>query len=147
MRQWLADKMIPKTVNLVKKCIEKKHKVVIFCAYDNEINKFVEEFKDICVFHNGKLNEKKKNEAVEKFQNDDNVKVFIGNIQSASVGLTLTISNVVVFNNFSFVPSDNQQAEDRIYRIGQTKPCTVYYQSFNGTYFDKMLEIVQTIYS
>jgi SNF2 family DNA or RNA helicase len=48
----------------------------------------------------------------------------------------------VVFNNFSFTPSDNLQAEDRIHRIGQTKPCTVYYQSFNGTYFDKMLEIV-----
>jgi SWI/SNF-related matrix-associated actin-dependent regulator 1 of chromatin subfamily A len=68
--------------------------------------------------------------------------VFIGNIFSAGVGLTLTKGDVVLFNNFSFVPSDNLQCEDRIHRIGQTKPCTVYYQSFNGTYFDKMLEIV-----
>ena len=142
MRQWLADKMIPKTISLTRKCIEKNHKVIIFCAYDNEINKFVEEFKNECVFHNGKLNAKKKNDAVEKFQNDDNIKVFIGNIQSASVGLTLIAGDVVIFNNFSFVPSDNQQAEERIFRIGQTKPCTVYYQSFNDTYFDKMLEIV-----
>ena len=68
--------------------------------------------------------------------------MFIGNIFSAGVGLTLTEGSVVCFNNFSFVPSDNWQAEDRVYRIGQTKPCTIYYQSFNGTYFDKMLEIV-----
>ena len=142
MRQWLADKMIPKTIDLVKKCVAVGRKVVIFCAYDNEINKFVEEFKDICVFHNGKINEKKKNEAVERFQNDDNIKVFIGNIFSAGVGLTLTSASVVVFNNFSFVPSDCLQCEDRVYRIGQDKPCTIYYQSFNGTYFDKMLEIV-----
>jgi SWI/SNF-related matrix-associated actin-dependent regulator 1 of chromatin subfamily A len=142
MRQWLADKMIPKTVSLVKKCVELGHKVLIFCAFDNEINKFVEEFGDICVYHNGKLNEKKKNEAVEKFQNDDNVKVFIGNIFSAGVGLTLTAGTVCVFNNFSFVPADNLQCQDRIHRLNQTKPCTVYYQSFNGTYFDKMLEIV-----
>lgn len=142
MRQWLADKMIPKTISLVRKCIEKNHKVIIFCAYDNEINKFKEEFKDCCVYHNGKINEKKKSNAVDKFQNDDSVKVFIGNIFSAGVGLTLIAGDVVVFNNFSFVPSDNQQAEDRIHRIGQTKPCTIYYQSFNGTYFDKMLEIV-----
>ena len=142
MRQWLADKMIPRTISLVRKCIENNHKVIIFCAYDNEINKFKEEFTDCCVYHNGKINEKKKNEAVEKFQNDDKIKVFIGNIFSAGVGLTLIASDVVVFNNFSFTPSDNLQAEDRIHRIGQTKPCTVYYQSFNGTYFDKMLEIV-----
>lgn len=144
MRQWLADKMIPKTISLARKCIDKGHKVIIFCAYDNEINKFIEEFKDICVYHNGKINEKKKNEAVDNFQNDDNVKVFIGNIFSAGVGLTLTAATVCIFNNFSFVPSDNLQCEDRIHRLNQTKPCTVYYQSFNGTYFDKMLEIVHS---
>jgi SNF2 family DNA or RNA helicase len=142
LRQWLADKMIPKTISLAKKCIELNHKIVIFCAYDNEINKLVEEFGDTCVYHNGKLTEKKKNEAVEKFQNDDSVKVFIGNIFSAGVGLTLVAGDVVIFNNFSFVPADNLQAEDRIHRLNQTKPCTIYYQSFNGTYFDKMLEIV-----
>ena len=142
MRQWLADKMIPKTVDLVKKCVDIGRKVIIFCAYDNEINKLKEAFPGICVFHNGKIDEKKKNDAVERFQNDENIKVFIGNITSASVGLTLTSASVVVFNNFSFVPAENLQAEDRCYRIGQTKPCTIYYQSFNDTYFDKMLEIV-----
>ena len=142
MRQWLADKMIPRTIGLAKKCIELNHKIVIFCAYDNEIDKFREEFGNMCVYHNGKLTEKKKNEAVEKFQNDDSVKVFIGNIISAGVGLTLTSASVAIFNNFSFVPADNLQCEDRIHRLNQTKPCTVYYQSFNDTYFDKMLEIV-----
>lgn len=142
MRQWLADKMIPRTIDLAKKCIDLNHKIVIFCAYDNEIEKFKKEFGNTCVYHNGKLTEKKKNEAVEKFQNDDSVKVFVGNIISAGVGLTLTSASVAIFNNFSFVPADNLQCEDRIHRLNQTKPCTVYYQSFNGTYFDKMLEIV-----
>ena len=143
LRQWLADKMIPRTISLVNKCIEKNHKVIIFCAYDKEIDAFNEAFKGISVFHNGKISLKKKNDAVEQFQNNDNIKVFIGNIQSASVGLTLTAGDVVVFNNFSFTPSDNLQAENRIHRLSQTKPCTVYYQSFNGTYFDHMLEIVR----
>ena len=98
LRQWLADRMIPRTISLTKKCIEKGHKVIIFCAYDNEINTFKKEFKDISVFHNGKITLKKKNKAVEEFQNNDNIKVFIGNIQSASVGLTLTAGDVVVFN-------------------------------------------------
>ena len=142
MRQWLADKMITRTIDLAKKCVDLNHKVVIFCAFDNEIDKFKEEFKNLCVYHNGKLTEKKKNESVEKFQNDDNIKIFIGNIISAGVGLTLVASDVVIFNNFSFVPADNLQCEDRVHRINQTKPCTIYYQSFNNTYYDKMLEIV-----
>ena len=126
MRQWLADKMITRTIDLTRKCIDIGRKVIIFCAYDNEINKFVEEFGDICVYHNGKLNEKKKNEAVEKFQNDDNIKVFIGNIVSSGVGITLTKASVVIFNSFSFTPSDCKQCEDRVYRIGQNKNCTIY---------------------
>lgn len=141
LRQWLAEKMIPRTIDLAEKCIERGHKVIIFCAYDKEVNTLREHFKERCVYHNGKLTEKKKNDAIEKFQNDDSIKVFIGNIVSAGVGLTLIAGTVVIFNNFSFVPSDNQQCEDRIHRINQTKPCTVYYQSFNGTYFDRMLEI------
>ena len=142
MRQWLADKMIPRTISLVKKCVDLGHKVIIFCAYDNEIKQFVEAFDKQCVFHNGKINEKKKNEAVEAFQNNPDVKVFIGNIFSAGVGISLTSATVCVFNNFSFVPADNLQAEDRIHRLNQTRPCTIYYQSFNETYYDKMLEII-----
>lgn len=142
MRQWLADKMISRTVSLVEKCIATGRKVVIFCSFDNEIDQLRESFKDKCVYHNGKISEKKKNIAVDKFQNDDNVRVFIGNIQSASTGITLIGGTVVVFNSFSFTDSDNSQAEDRVWRIGQKNPCTIYYQSFNGTYFDRMLEIV-----
>lgn len=142
MRQWLADKMILKTVDLVNKCVSLGHKVIVFCAYDNEINRFREEFGSIAVYHNGKLNEKKKDIAVERFQNDDNIKVFIGNIVSSGVGITLTKASVVIFNSFSFTPSDCKQCEDRVYRIGQNKNCTIYYQSFNGTYFDRMLEII-----
>ena len=87
---------------------------------------------------------KKKDKSVEEFQNNPNIRVFIGNIQSAGVGLTLVASRVAIFNSFSWVSGDNLQAEDRIHRLNQTKPCTIYYQSFNATYFDKMLEIVHS---
>lgn len=141
-RQWLADKMINRTISLVDKCLNLGHKVIIFCSFDNEINTFRKYYNDKCVIHNGKITEKKKNESVNAFQNDDNIKVFIGNITSAGVGLSLTASDVAVFNSISFTPADNLQCEDRIHRLNQTKPCTIYYQSFNGTYYDKMLDIV-----
>lgn len=141
-RQWLANSMVPRTIELVKKCIEKGNKVVVFCSFDEELNAIKEEFKDICVVHNGKMTPKKKTESVERFQNDDNVKIFIGNIQSAGVGLTLVSSRIVVFNSITFVPGDMLQAEDRVHRLNQTKDCMIYYQLFNDTYMGHMFDVV-----
>lgn len=143
LRQWLATNMIPKTISLAKKCIEKGHKVIIFCSFDEEILKLKEEFGDICVIHNGKITLKKKDKAVEAFQNDNNVKVFIGNIVSSSVGLTLTEGTVEIFNSFSWVSGENEQAEGRIHRLTQTKPVTIYYQIYKDTFYEEMFDKVR----
>lgn len=143
LRQWVARHMLPKTIELAKQCVEEGNKIIIFCAYDEEVNTLKEHFGDIAVYHNGKLNMKQKEEAVVRFQTDDSIKVFIGNIQSAGVGLTLTAAHISVFNSFSFVPGDNEQCENRIHRLSQTKDCTVYYQIFNNTFFEEMFDKVK----
>ena len=135
--------MVGNTIDLAKKCIKTGRKVVIFCSFDDELYAIRDAFKDICVIHNGKMLPKKKNEAVEKFQNDPNIKVFIGNINSAGVGITLVAGTVAIFNNFSWVSGDNLQAEDRIYRLNQTKNVTIYYQVFKDTFYEDMFEKVR----
>ena len=143
MRQWLANSMTSKTISLARKCINLGHKVVIFCSFDEELNTIKEAFKDICVVHNGKMTIKKKDKSVEEFQNNPNVKVFIGNIQSAGVGLTLVASRVAIFNSFSWVSGDNLQAEDRIHRLNQKNDVTIYYQVFADTFYKEMFDKVR----
>ena len=143
LRQWLSNEMVGNTIDLAKKCIKTGRKVVIFCSFDDELYAIRDAFKDICVIHNGKMLPKKKNEAVDKFQNDPNIKVFIGNINSAGVGITLVAGTVAIFNNFSWVSGDNLQAEDRIYRLNQTKNVTIYYQVFKDTFYEEMFEKVR----
>ena len=143
MRQWLANAMTEKTIDLARKCVDLGHKVVIFCAFDDELNTIKEAFKDICVVHNGKMLTKRKNKSVEEFQNNPNIKVFIGNIQSAGVGLTLVASDVAIFNSFSWVSGDNLQAEDRIHRLNQKKNVTIYYQVFSDTFYKEMFDKVR----
>jgi len=143
LRMWLSKTMVDKTIDLAKKCVDLGHKVVIFCSFDEELNTIKEAFKDICVVHNGKMLAKRKDKSVAEFQDNPKIKVFIGNIQSASVGLTLISSDVMIFNSFSWLSIDNQQAEDRIHRIGQKKPVTIYYQVFSNTFYKEMLDKVR----
>lgn len=144
LKQWLSDKMISRTVNLAKKHISNGEKVIIMCSFDNEIKKLKEEFGDSCVVYNGKMTAKKKEKSQSEFMNDDSKKVFIGNIISAGVGITLTSANICIFNSFSFVPGDNLQAQDRIHRLNQTKDCIVYYQVFSNTYYEDIFNTVMS---
>ena len=143
MRQWLANAMTSKTIDLARKCINLGHKVVIFCSFDEELNTIKEAFKDICVVHNGKMLAKKKDKSVTEFQENPGIKVFIGNIQSAGVGLTLVASRVAIFNSFSWVSGDNLQAEDRIHRLNQKNDVTIYYQVFSDTFYKEMFDKVR----
>jgi len=141
-RKYLSNQMVPNTIKLADSFIEKGEKVVIACCYDEELYTLKEYYGDRCVIYNGKVSAKDKDKNIEKFTNDPNIMVFIGNIQAAGVGITLLASHVLIFNNISFVPGDNLQMQDRIFRIGQTKDVDIYYQIFKDTQYEKMWNIV-----
>ena len=141
-RKYLSNQMVPNTIKLADSFIEKGEKVVIACCYDEELYTLKEYYGDRCVIYNGKVSAKDKDKNIEKFTNDPNIMVFIGNIQAAGVGITLLASHTLIFNNISFVPGDNLQMQDRIYRIGQTKDVDIYYQIFRDTQYEKMWNIV-----
>ena len=141
-RRYLSNQMVPYTERLADKLIAKGEKVVIACCYDEEIYTLKDYYGDAAVLYNGKCSLKQKDAAVEAFMGDDNVKVFLGNIQSAGVGITLTSSSKLIFSDMSYVPADNEQMQDRVYRIGQEKPVDIYYQIFRGTQYERMWNIV-----
>ena len=60
-------------------------------------------------------------EARQAFQNDPAVRVFVGQIRTGGIGLTLTAAKTVVYFSNSFSTEDRVQSEDRAHRIGQTK--------------------------
>lgn len=141
-RKYLSNQMVPNTISMTDDFIENNEKVVIACCYDEELYTLREYFGEKCVIYNGKMSLKEKDEAVRKFMNDNETKIFIGNINAAGVGITLTSATKLIFNNISFVPGDNQQMCDRIHRLNQTKPVDIYYQLFRGTQYEKMWNIV-----
>lgn len=132
-RKYCAMEMIPYTIRAAENLISNGKKVIIATCYDDEINELKKYFGDRAVIYNGKMNIKQKDNAKEMFLNNPNVTVFLGNIVAASVGLTLIVSNTLIFNSFSYTSAENKQMEDRIYRIGQTKDVDIYYHMFRNT--------------
>lgn len=140
-RQYLSMQMVPHTEELADKIISGGDKVVIACCYDEELYTLQEYYGDRCVIYNGKMSLKQKDDAIVKFTTDDNIKVFIGNMEASSKGITLISSHNLIFNDISYVYAENSQMEDRVHRIGQKKVCHIFYQIFNNTEYANMWEI------
>ncbi len=144
LRKFVAMEMIPNTIELVDDLILEDKKVIIFTTFTEELNELKNHFGKKCVTHNGPMSTKDKQKSVDEFQNNPNIKVFIGNVISAGVGITLTAANVVVFNSYAWVPGINNQCEDRSHRLGQKSDVLVYYQLFENSVSVRIWETLKS---
>jgi SWI/SNF-related matrix-associated actin-dependent regulator 1 of chromatin subfamily A len=133
VRQIIADEKISQTIEIAENIIEQDKKVIIFCNFTDSLNKITEHFGKAAVKLDGSMSKHERQFSVDQFQENDKVKVFVGNIKAAGVGITLTSAEAVIFNDLSFLPSDHAQSEDRAYRYGQKNNVLVYYPIFENT--------------
>jgi SWI/SNF-related matrix-associated actin-dependent regulator 1 of chromatin subfamily A len=133
VRQIIADEKIEQTIELAENIVEQDKKVIIFCNFTDSLNKITEHFGKAAVKLDGSMSKVERQNSVDQFQENPKVKVFVGNIKAAGVGITLTAAEAVIMNDLSFLPSDHAQAEDRAYRYGQKNNVLVYYPIFENT--------------
>ena len=79
-------------------------------------------------------------EQVRQFQENPDITVFVGQIATAGMGITLTAASTMIFYSLSYSSSDFEQAKARIHRSGQTQPCTYYYLLARKTVDEKILK-------
>lgn len=142
-RKLIAREKVPYTCELIDKFLELDKKVIVFTNFTDTLEMIKEKYSKNCVVVNGSTSKMKRQEAVDRFQTDPKIKVFIGNIIAAGVGLTLTAAEGVIMNDLSFVPSHHSQAEDRANRIGQKNSVIVYYPIFEDTIEINIYNILQ----
>jgi SNF2 family DNA or RNA helicase len=143
IRQLISYEKIPYTCELIDKCLEQGKKVIILTNFTMTLDMLHEKYKKNSVTLDGRMSKDKRQDSVDRFQNDDKIKVFIGNIKAAGVGITLTAAEVVIMNDLSFVPADHSQGEDRAYRYGQKNSVLVYYPVFENTVEKVIYNILQ----
>jgi len=133
VRQLIADEKTQHTIELAENIIEQGKKVIIFCNFTHSLEIIYNHFGKAAVRLDGSMSKLQRQDAVDRFQEDEKVKVFVGNIKAAGVGITLTAAEAVIMNDLSFLPSDHSQSEDRAYRYGQKNNVLVYYPIFDNT--------------
>jgi SWI/SNF-related matrix-associated actin-dependent regulator 1 of chromatin subfamily A len=126
-RQALADAKVKATVDLVTGAVEQGEKVIVFSCFEEPVQKLVEAFRGAAILLTGSTPSEKRQAMVDRFQQDDRIRVFVANIIAGGIGHNLTAATQVVFNDLDWVPANHWQAEDRAYRIGQTRTVNVTY--------------------
>lgn len=134
LRHETALAKVPDVIEHCKSVLDETAKIVIFAHHKDVIDKIREglvEFKPVIV--TGDMDTNARQVAVDKFQQDACVRVFIGSIDAAGVGLTLTAGSTVIFAELSWVPGKITQAEDRCHRIGQHDSVLIQHIVLNGS--------------
>ena len=102
-----------------------QRKVVAFCRFTYEIQMVERALRRAnLAFVTVQGKTKNRIDLISKFNRDEGVRCFIGQLQCVGMGINLTAANYAVFMSNSYSYGERVQAEDRIHRIGQDRNCT-----------------------
>ena len=124
------DQETPKflsTKKITDKAILENCKVIVW-------TNFVENVEWICNYFNNKgivgisgiVKPKDRDYLISEFRNNDDINILVATPGVAREGLTLVEANYSIFFDRNFSLENYLQAQDRIYRISQTKDCYIY---------------------
>lgn len=99
-------------------------KVIVFCEFKGSVETVKVQCQGLgigALTLIGSDSMTKRQKAIDRFQNDPDVRVFIGTTSAAGTGNNLTAANYVMFASLPWTPALQDQAEDRAYRNGQRR--------------------------
>ncbi|HPG40466.1 MAG TPA: SNF2-related protein [bacterium] len=127
---------------ILEEIISEDHKVLLFSQFVRML-KLVQKFLDDngikYVYLDG--NTINRQEIVEQFQNDGEIKIFLISLKAGGTGLNLTAADYVIHYDPWWNPAVEVQATDRAHRIGQDKKVFVYRLITRNSVEEKMLEL------
>jgi non-specific serine/threonine protein kinase len=120
------------------------HKALIFSQFLGMLALIKEKLTQLDVrfeYFDGSTSAPDREKAIQSFQNDESVRVFLISLKAGGVGLNLTAADYVYIVDPWWNPAVEQQAIDRTHRIGQTKNIFAYRMICKDTIEDKILQL------
>ena len=130
--------------DIIDSALEENKKLVVIARFIPEINAICRMLDKKGVRYSlltGSV--KDRDEQVYRFQNDSDVPIFVGQIATAGLGITLTAASTMVFYSLDYSMSNFEQTKARIHRAGQRVPCTYIYLTAAGTVDEKVLKALK----
>lgn len=81
---------------------------------------------------------------IDKFHTEEDITVFLLSTKAGGFGINLACANKVIIHDLSFNPHDDNQAEDRCHRVGQTRPVNVVRMITRDTIEENILALANT---
>ena len=134
-----------KLKELLEESIGSGHKIVIFSQYVDMIAIISSYLKEEMIDHVTLTGQSRnRGQLISRFQNEPECKVFIGSLLAGGTGIDLTAASVVIHYDRWWNASKENQATDRVHRIGQVKNVQVLKLICAGTLEEKIDRMINT---
>jgi SWI/SNF-related matrix-associated actin-dependent regulator of chromatin subfamily A-like protein 1 len=124
---------LPMITEHVRETLDNGEKLVLFFHHRDCQDEMMKKFGAEAVMHRGGMSDEDKQTAVDRFQNDPSVKLFVGSIKASGLGITLTAASHAAFGELDWTPAWVSQCEDRIHRIGQKDSVLIQHLVLDGS--------------
>ena len=132
---------------LMEEIIEGEHRALLFCQstrmldiIEHHLTTELRSHKKTLTRLDGSTAQAKRGKLVDQFNNDSSIAFFLISTKAGGTGLNLTGADTVIFYDHDWNPANDNQAEDRAHRIGQTKAVTIYKLISKGTIEEKIIQ-------
>jgi SWI/SNF-related matrix-associated actin-dependent regulator of chromatin subfamily A-like protein 1 len=142
LKQLAVEGILSQVFDWIDDFIESGEKLIVFAVHRKVIDALMQRYGKKAVKVEGSVSITARQVAVESFQNDKKIQLFIGNIKAAGVGLTLTAASNVAFIEYPWAPGDMEQAEDRAHRIGQKNNVQIHRFVAVNTVVEKIIALI-----
>ncbi len=133
-------------IEIIQDAVLGGHKILLFSSYTSMFEIIEEKLKNIGVKYlklTGQTKVGERIELVDKFNTDENIKVFLISLKAGGTGLNLTGADMVIHYDPWWNLSAENQATDRTYRIGQKRNVQVYKLITKNSIEEKIYELQQ----
>lgn len=130
---------------IMEETLEAGEKVVVFSQYLEMLDIIGDWLSNIHVrYETLRGNTLNRGKVVERFQNDPDCNVFLGSLMAGGLGIDLTSASVVIHYDRWWNAAREDQATDRVHRIGQTRGVQVFKLITKGTLEEKIDAMITT---
>lgn len=143
LRRLIARLKLPQIYEHIDIALQNTDKILVFAVHQKIVQAIHQRYKRLSVCLYGKTPMQDRPRIVTAFQTNKRIRLFVGNVQAAGVGLNLTKAGLVIFAEADYLPATMTQATDRAHRIGQKKSVLVQYLVATNTIEEKMYELLK----